>query len=112
MTASIPPVTSVAPCDLTLLQATEAIRTRTLSPVELLQSTLDRLQRTEPALHAYVMVDADRAMAAAKDAGAEVGSARTLGPLHGASIAVKDIFDLAGVPTRCGSRVREQAPPA
>lgn len=101
-----------APCDLTLLQAAAKIERRELSPVELLESTLARLRQTEPQLHAYVVVDGDRALASARAAEAEIAAGRYLGPLHGIPIAVKDIFDLEGLPTRCNSRVREQAAPA
>lgn len=101
-----------SPCDLTLLQAAARIEARTLSPVELIESVLARIERTEPALHAYVVVDSDRAVAAARQAETEIIGGIYRGPLHGIPIAVKDIFDLAGHPTRCNSRVRETAPPA
>lgn len=100
------------PCDLTLLQAAAKIERRELSPVELLQSTLDRAARTESQLHAYVVLDVDRAMAAARQAEREIANRAYRGPLHGVPIGVKDIFDLDGVPTRCNSRVLEHAAPA
>src|SRR5215218_7446742 len=100
------------PCDLTLRQAADANRAKSLSPVELLESTLDRLRASEPAIHAYVMVDAERAHADARRAESDVTSGVELGALHGIPLAAKDIFDLEGVPTRCGSCVREHAPPA
>jgi aspartyl-tRNA(Asn)/glutamyl-tRNA(Gln) amidotransferase subunit A len=99
-------------CDLTLLQAAERIKARTLSPVELTESVLRRIALTEPALHAYVLVDGDRARAAALAAEAEISGGSYRGPLHGIPIAVKDIFDLADHRTRCNSRVRDSAPPA
>src|SRR5215216_2884104 len=95
------------PCDLTLRQAAGAVRAKSLSPVELLESTLVRLHATEPAIHAFVMVDSDRAHADARRAESDVVSGVEVGALHGIPLAVKDIFDLEGVPTRCGSRVRE-----
>lgn len=100
------------PCDLTMTRAIAEMRAKRLSSAELTRSTLDRLAASEGRLHAYVVVLEAEAMAAAKAADAKVARGDRLGPLHGVPIAVKDIFDLAGQPTRCGSRVREDAPAA
>ncbi|MEA2524900.1 MAG: aspartyl-tRNA(Asn)/glutamyl-tRNA(Gln) amidotransferase subunit [Thermomicrobiales bacterium] len=100
------------PCDLSLRQAGALLRRRELSSVEFTESTLKRIEQTEPAIHAYVRVMADEALDAARQADAELRDGTDRGPLHGMPIAIKDIFDVRGVPTKCGSRVREQANPA
>ena len=100
------------PCDLTLTVAAARIAAGELSPVELTESVLRRLERTEPQIHAYVVVDAEGALASAKNAEAEIAAGEYRGPLHGIPMGVKDIFDLQGIPTRCNSLVRESAEPA
>ncbi|HKG27247.1 MAG TPA: amidase, partial [Thermomicrobiales bacterium] len=100
------------PRDLSIQRAGASLRNGSLSAVELTESTLRRIAQTEPALHAYVHVLAEEALAAARQADADLRAGTDRGPLHGIPIAIKDIFDVRGVPTRCGSRVREQAAPA
>ena len=100
------------PCDLSLREAGARLRAREFSAVELTESSLRRIEQTESAIHAYVRVLADEALQSARQADAELPAGTDRGPLHGMPIGVKDIFDVRGVPTKCGSRVREQAPPA
>jgi aspartyl-tRNA(Asn)/glutamyl-tRNA(Gln) amidotransferase subunit A len=98
--------------ELTARQAGQLFRLGALSPVELTTALLERAAQTEPRIHAYVEVLADDALAAARQAESELRSGHDRGPLHGIPLGVKDIFDMRGHPTRCGSRVREQAAPA
>jgi aspartyl-tRNA(Asn)/glutamyl-tRNA(Gln) amidotransferase subunit A len=102
----------VHPCDLDIIAAASQLRSRTMSVSELLESVLDRLERTEPAIHAYVEVLGEDARSIAGLYDKELAEGRTRGPLHGIPLAIKDIYDVAGVPTRCGSRSRDGAPPA
>ncbi|MDT8913192.1 amidase [Amycolatopsis sp. PS_44_ISF1] len=95
------------PFELSLAEASAAVRSRELSPVELLDSVLTRLTETEPRLNAYVTVDADRARAAAARAEREIARSGVRGPLHGIPFGLKDLIDVAGLPTTAGSRVRE-----
>jgi aspartyl-tRNA(Asn)/glutamyl-tRNA(Gln) amidotransferase subunit A len=67
---------------------------------------------TEPSLHAWVLVDSEAALAAAAEAERELNSGMDRGPLHGVPVGIKDIFDVAGWPTRCGSASRVDAPAA
>jgi aspartyl-tRNA(Asn)/glutamyl-tRNA(Gln) amidotransferase subunit A len=97
---------------LTVREAGDAIKAGDLSALELTTSVLRRIEETEPAIHAYVAVLTDDALASAEQADIEMRSGNRRGPLHGVPIAIKDIYDVAGVPTRCGSRVREHAPAA
>ncbi|GAA3000999.1 amidase [Actinokineospora diospyrosa] len=94
------------PSDLTLTAAAKAIRDRELSPVELVDSVLSRVAEVEPRLGAYATVTADRARAAAIRAADEIAAGTYRGPLHGIPYAIKDLIDVAGLPTTASSRVR------
>lgn len=89
--------------ELTLLGAARAIRTGELSPVELTDHVLERIEETEPSVHAYALVDAEGARAAAAAAAQAVLRGDELGPLHGVPLGVKDLFDTAGLRTTYGS---------
>ena len=69
------------------------IRRRELSPVELMSSTIQRIERRNPSLNAFVFTDFDQAMERARAAEAAVTSGEALGPLHGVPTAMKDLFD-------------------
>ncbi|OWJ68826.1 amidase [Inquilinus limosus] len=82
----------------------ELIRTRHVSPVEVLQAHLDRISAVDPRVNAIVTV-ADGAIEAAKAAEAAVLAGEELGPLHGVPFTVKDSIDTAGVMTQRGSPI-------
>jgi aspartyl-tRNA(Asn)/glutamyl-tRNA(Gln) amidotransferase subunit A len=82
----------------------ELIRTREVSPVEVVQAHLDRIEAVNPQLNAVVTV-ADQALDAAKAAEAALMAGGELGPLHGVPITVKDSIDTAGVLTQRGSPI-------
>ena len=73
------------------------IRTGQLSPVELVQSCLDRIESLNPSLNAYLTVMANAALDAAKEAEQTVTAGDTVGPLHGVPVALKDNCEVAGV---------------
>jgi amidase len=79
------------------------IRAGEVSPREAADAYLARIERVDPRVHSYLHVAADRAVAAAKRAEQALADRRPLGPLHGVPVAVKDLFDTAGMPTTCGS---------
>jgi aspartyl-tRNA(Asn)/glutamyl-tRNA(Gln) amidotransferase subunit A len=82
----------------------ELIRTREVSPVEVVQAHLDRIGSVDPSINAIVTV-ADGALEAAKVAEQAVIDGRKLGPLHGVPFTVKDSIDTAGVLTQRGSPI-------
>ncbi|HET8628359.1 MAG TPA: amidase [Thermomicrobiales bacterium] len=95
------------PADLCYTPATELarlIRERALSPVELTEALLARIERLNPALNAYCTVTADEARAAARAAEAAVTRGDPLGPLHGVPVSIKDLTLTKGVRTTRGSR--------
>ncbi|MFD4534862.1 amidase [Kitasatospora sp. NPDC058397] len=94
------------PYELSLTAAAEEIRARRLSPVELVDSVLDRIEQVEPHLGAYVAVTAERARRAAREAEQEAARGLHRGPLHGVPMGLKDLIDVAGLATTASSRVR------
>lgn len=92
--------------DLSLREVSAALRARSISPVELTESSLSRIRRDEPRLHAFVRLTEERAMAAARKAEREILAGNWRGELHGVPVAVKDLYDMAGLPTTCSSKVR------
>jgi aspartyl-tRNA(Asn)/glutamyl-tRNA(Gln) amidotransferase subunit A len=78
------------------------IRARTLSPVELVDVCLTRIEALNPSLNAFITVMADDARDQAKAAAAEIDAGHWRGPLHGVPVAVKDFYDTAGVATTAG----------
>ncbi len=81
------------------------IRARALSPVELMRATLDRIERGQAVLNAFITVGADQAMAAARAAEAAVMRGDALGTLHGIPVSVKDLVPTAGLRTTWGSLI-------
>ena len=94
------------PYELSLTAAADAIRERELSPVELVESVLDRIEEVEPHLGAYVTLTADRARMTAREAEQDITAGRLRGPLHGIPMGLKDLIDVAGTATTASSRVR------
>lgn len=99
-------------CYLTINEASSLIRSGKLSPVELTRAFLERIQRLDGTLQAYVTVLADSAMAEARRAEAEILRGDYRGPLHGIPIALKDLYDTRGVRTTASSRVFADRVPA
>jgi aspartyl-tRNA(Asn)/glutamyl-tRNA(Gln) amidotransferase subunit A len=92
--------------ELNRLDATELasqIAQRKVSPVEVIDAALARLEATQPALNAFVAIDADGARRAAHVAEAAIMRGDALGPLHGVPVSIKDLIDVAGLPARYGS---------
>ena len=90
-------------CFLSLAELASLMRARTVSPVEVTDAHLARIERLNPTLNAFVTTMATEARDAARRAEAELKAGRWRGPLHGVPIGVKDIFDTASVRTTNGS---------
>ena len=85
--------------------AARAIAARELSPVELTKALLERIQQLDPQLNVFIRLDVEIAMAAARAAEQEIVAGRPRGPLHGVPVGIKDIIDVAGLPTTCHSKI-------
>jgi Asp-tRNA(Asn)/Glu-tRNA(Gln) amidotransferase A subunit family amidase len=93
------------PHRLTLTQMTELIRARKLSPVELMDAHLKQIEKHNPAVNAFIRVLEEPAREAAKAAERFLANnGPVLPPLHGIPVSIKDSFNMAGLPTTCGSR--------
>lgn len=90
-------------------QVAPLVRKKRISPVELTKLMLERIERLNPKLNAYLTVTAEHALAQARRAEAELsaprGRARYRGPLHGIPIALKDNIETAGIRTTAGSKI-------
>ena len=86
-----------------LLDVSELMRTKQLSPVEVTRQILERIERLNPSLGAYYAVFADEALAGARAAESEIGGGGWRGPLHGVPVAFKDLYELG--PTTAGSQL-------
>jgi aspartyl-tRNA(Asn)/glutamyl-tRNA(Gln) amidotransferase subunit A len=89
----------------------ELVRTRKISPVELTQECLSRIERLNAQLNAFITVTAEAALSSARQAESEIQHGHWKGPLHGIPIALKDIVDTAGVRTTAGSGVFQERVP-
>jgi len=90
---------------LSAAEASRAFAARTLSPVELTTALLHRIEALNPKLHAFIRLDAEAAMDAARAAEKDIAAGRIRGPLHGVPIGLKDIIDVAGLPTTAHSQI-------
>lgn len=97
--------------DLAITQAAGLLRAKKLSPVELAQACLARIQKLNPTLNAFITVTDEIALAQARDAEAEIIRGEWRGPLHGIPIALKDLIDTAGVRTTAASALFENRIP-
>ena len=75
------------------------IRSRQLSPVELLEASLQRIEETEPTLNAWTGMRREEAMQEARDIGERIARGEEVGPLAGLPFGVKELDDLAGFPS-------------
>lgn len=98
------------PADLTIAEAGAALRSGRLTCVELVLAHLDRIAHRNPAIQAFVALCPDRALELAKTVDSDLASGRDLGALQGIPFAVKDLIDVAGLPTRCGSHATSDLP--
>lgn len=101
--------------DISQLSATELLRLyrrRELSPVEAARDALARIERFEPQINAFVLVDSDNALAAARASEARWAKGEPIGLVDGVPATIKDIVDVKGLPTGKGSLTTSAAPVA
>jgi len=92
-------------------EVAEGLRRREVSPVEITRACLERIEKLNPALNAFITVTAESALAEARAAEAEIGRGEWRGPLHGVPVALKDLIDTAGVRTTSASGLHEERVP-
>jgi len=90
---------------LSAAQAYQAIARKELSPVELLDAVLSRIDAVEDSLNSYITLMADEAKEVAREREAEAQAGSLRGPLHGIPVGIKDIIDVKEVRTTAGSRI-------
>ncbi len=88
---------------ITVAEASELLRRKEISPVELTNACLARIEELNPSINAFITVMHDSALAEARSAECEINAGNWRGPLHGIPIGLKDLIDTAGVKTTCGS---------
>jgi aspartyl-tRNA(Asn)/glutamyl-tRNA(Gln) amidotransferase subunit A len=90
---------------LSLSEASQLVRSKKISPVELTHECLRRIERINPKLNAFIIITGESAVGEARQAEAEIQQGQWKGPLHGMPIALKDLIDTAGVRTTAASAV-------
>jgi Asp-tRNA(Asn)/Glu-tRNA(Gln) amidotransferase A subunit family amidase len=94
-------------CYMPALELVAAIKARKVSPVEVVEAVLARIERLNPTLNAYCTLTAEAARTAAKEAEAAVMRGDPLGTLHGLPVSIKDLVATKGVRTTYGSKLYE-----
>ena len=97
---------------LTLVEAMAMLRRRAVSPVELTQAFIARIERLNPALNAFITVTEEQALQQAREAEAQIQRGHWRGPLHGMPLALKDLIETAGIRTTAASAVFKDRMPA
>ena len=90
---------------LSVSQLSELIKSRQVSPVEVVEAYLERIDRLNDQLYAYLTVCRDQAVEAARELEQELARGEYRGPLHGVPVAVKDQLNTAGIRTTCGTPI-------
>src|SRR5271169_6907336 len=90
----------------TISELGQRLRRREISPVQVTQDCLSRIEKLDPALNAFITVMTESALAEARTAEAEIARGEWRGPLHGVPIALKDLIDTAGVLTTSASALQ------
>ncbi len=92
-------------CALTISELAPKIKSRKISPVELTKSVLERIEKVDETINAYMTVDADGALKAARSAERQIAKGTYLGPLHGIPVSLKDLYQTKGLRTTAGSKI-------
>ena len=92
-------------CHRTIPELSALLRSRQVSPVEVVGAFLDRIDRVETEINAFITVARDEAMQAAQQAEAEMARGEHRGTMHGIPVGIKDLYDTAGIRTTSGSKI-------
>jgi aspartyl-tRNA(Asn)/glutamyl-tRNA(Gln) amidotransferase subunit A len=95
-----------------IVELAPRIRRKEVSPVNLTRACLDRIEKLNPTLNAFITVAAEAALAEARAAEAEILRGEWRGPLHGIPIAIKDLIDTTGTRTTAASAMHQNRVPA
>ncbi|MGO9699910.1 MAG: amidase [Xanthobacteraceae bacterium] len=95
-----------------IAELSEQIRSRRISPVELVHAELAHIERLNPLLNAFITVTGETALRAAKSAESEIAAGRWRGPLHGVPVGIKDMFDTEGIRTTAAFALFERRVPS
>ena len=101
-----PPKTRTPMSD-TILTLAPQVAAGTVRSEQLTEAALSVIAKQNPRLNAFITVTADEALSAARQADRDIAAGRRLGPLHGIPISLKDLIDMAGVPTTAASKLRD-----
>jgi aspartyl-tRNA(Asn)/glutamyl-tRNA(Gln) amidotransferase subunit A len=96
----------------TIVELSPRLRRKEVSPVELTRACLDRIEKLNPVLNAFITVTAESALAEARAAEIEISRGQWRGPLHGIPVALKDLIDTAGTRTTAASGLYQHRVPA
>ena len=96
---------SIELCYMSTGQLSRLVQAKEVSPVEIVDAHLARIDATEPVLNSFITLLPEEARAAARRAEAEIQAGKYRGPLHGIPVGLKDLFNTAGVRTTSGSRI-------
>ena len=97
-------MSKTSPASLSILEASELIRNRKLTPNELVEACLDRIHQTENSIHSFITLAADQALEAARIATEEIAKNGVKSALHGIPIVHKDVFMTKGISTTAHSK--------
>ena len=86
-------------------ELSKLVRRKAVSPVEIVQTHLQRIHSLEPTLNSFITLLPEQAVAAARQAEREIAAGKYRGPLHGIPLGLKDLYNTKGVRTTSGSRV-------
>ena len=92
-------------CFLSISEAAGLVQSRQLSPVELTRAHLDRIERTEPTLNAFITLLSEESLEQAENAEREIAGGGYRGPLHGIPIGLKDLYFTKGIRTTAGTKI-------
>ena len=96
---------------MSLTEVADAIRQRTVSSEEVTRACIDQAEATQPSTNAFISLEAEEALAAARKLDEELAQGRVRGPLHGVPLAHKDMFYRQGRVVTCGSAIRRNYVP-